>query len=64
LDKYKKNKTTNRITFESITPAIKQPNLLNIQVESFEEFVQRDVARDKRENRGLQEVFTNNIRLC
>ncbi|MCK5455736.1 MAG: DNA-directed RNA polymerase subunit beta, partial [Melioribacteraceae bacterium] len=61
MDKYKKNKTTNRITFESITPAIKQPNLLNIQVESFEEFVQRDVPRNKRENRGLQEVFTNNF---
>ncbi len=61
LDKYKKNKTTNRITFESITPAIKQPNLLNIQVESFEEFVQRDAPRNKRENRGLQEVFTNNF---
>ena len=61
MDKFKTNKTTNRITFESITPAIKQPNLLNIQVESFEEFVQRDVARNKRENRGLQEVFEKNF---
>ncbi len=61
MDKYKKNKATNRITFESITPAIKQPNLLNIQVESFEEFIQRDVPRDKRENKGLQEVFNNNF---
>jgi DNA-directed RNA polymerase subunit beta len=61
LDKFKLNKTTNRITFESITPAIKQPNLLNIQVESFEEFVQRDVPRNKRDNRGLQEVFANNF---
>ena len=55
MDKYKKKKTPNLITFESITPAIKQPNLLNIQVESFEEFVQRDVPRNKRENKGLQE---------
>ncbi len=61
MDKYKLNKTTNRITFESITPAIKQPNLLNIQVESFEEFVQRDVPRNKRDSRGLQEVFANNF---
>ena len=61
MDKYKRNKATNRITFETITPAIKQPNLLDIQVKSFEEFVQRDVARNKRENKGLQEVFTNNF---
>jgi len=40
LDKHKINRTTNRITFESITPAIKQPDLLNIQLESFEELLQ------------------------
>ena len=61
MDKYKKNKTTNRITFESIIPAIKQPDLLNIQVESFEEFIQRGITRDKRENKGLQEVFNTNF---
>ena len=61
MDKFKTNKTTNRITFESITPAIKQPNLLNIQVESFEEFVQRDIPRNKRDNKGLQEVFAGNF---
>jgi len=61
LDKHKINRTTNRITFESITPAIKQPNLLNIQLESFEDLLQRDVARDKRENKGLQNAFNTNF---
>ena len=61
MDKYKINKSTNRITFGSITPAIKQPNLLNIQMESFEDALQMDVPRDKRENKGLQNVFTTNF---
>ena len=61
MDKHKINRTTNRITFESITPAIKQPNLLNIQLESFEELLQRDVPRDKRENKGIQNAFNTNF---
>ncbi len=55
MDKYKMNRTTNRITFGSITPAIKQPNLLNIQLESFEDLLQRDVLRDQRENKGKEQ---------
>ena len=55
------NRTTNRITFGSITPAIKQPNLLNIQLESFEDLLQRDVLRDQRENKGLQNAFNTNF---
>ncbi|MEN8191215.1 MAG: DNA-directed RNA polymerase subunit beta [Bacteroidota bacterium] len=61
MDKYKINKANNRITFGSITPAIKQPNLLNIQLESFEEVLQLDVYRDNREKKGLQEVFSTNF---
>jgi len=61
LDKHKINRTTNRITFESITPAIKQPDLLNIQLESFEELLQRDVPRDQRENKGIQNAFNTNF---
>jgi len=61
LDKHKINRTTNRITFESIIPAIKQPDLLNIQLESFEELLQRDVPRDQRENKGIQNVFNTNF---
>ncbi len=61
MDKHKINRTTNRITFESIIPAIKQPDLLNIQLESFEELLQRDVPRDQRENKGIQNVFNTNF---
>jgi len=61
LDKHKINKKTNRISFGSITAAIKQPNLLNIQVESFEDFIQRNVKPSERENKGLQGVFNRNF---
>jgi len=61
LDKQKINKLNNRITFGSIIPAIEQPNLLNIQVESFEEFIQLHTPPAKRINFGLQEVFNKNF---
>jgi len=61
LDSKKINKLNNRITFGSITPAIEQPNLLNIQVESFSEFLQLHVQPSKRAITGLQEVFNNNF---
>ena len=61
MDSKKINKLNNRITFGSIAPVIEQPNLLNIQVESFEEFLQLNVAPSKRINTGLQEVFNTNF---
>lgn len=61
MDKQKINKLNNRITFGSIIPAIEQPNLLNIQIESFEEFIQLNVPPSKRANVGLQEVFNTNF---
>jgi DNA-directed RNA polymerase subunit beta len=35
------------------------PNLLDVQLRSFEKFLQRDLAFERRVNEGLQEVFTN-----
>jgi len=61
LEKIKKNPKTNRVTFRSITPVLEAPDLLNIQLESFEEFLQLKVEPDKRENKGLQEVFNTNF---
>ena len=55
------NKITNRITFSKITPAIKVPDLLNIQLESFEDFLQLRIPPSKRDNQGLQAVFTTNF---
>ena len=61
MDKHKVNKKTNRISFGQIIPAIEQPNLLNIQLESFEDFLQLTVNPSKREEKGLQEVFVKNF---
>ena len=54
MEKVKVNKKNNRVTFASITPVIDTPDLLNIQLESFEEFLQLKVPPEKRENKGLQ----------
>jgi DNA-directed RNA polymerase subunit beta len=61
LEKYKTNKKNNRITFASIVPAIDNPDLLNIQLESFEEFLQLGVKPNERENKGLQGTFASNF---
>jgi DNA-directed RNA polymerase subunit beta len=33
------------------------PHLLNIQLEAYEDFLQKDIASEKRNDRGLEEVF-------
>ena len=61
MDKQKINKLTNRISFGTITPVIEQPDLLNIQVDSFEDFLQLKVPPLDREDKGLQSVFNTNF---
>ncbi len=61
MDNDKKNKKNNRITFASITPAIEYPDLLNIQLEAFEDFLQLKTPPAKREDKGLQNVFKTNF---
>jgi DNA-directed RNA polymerase subunit beta len=61
LEKAKINKSTGRITFASITPALKVPDLLNIQLESFEDFLQLKINPAQRESKGLQAVFNQNF---
>jgi len=61
LEKSKINKSTGRITFSSISSAIKMPDLLNIQVDSFEDFLQLRIPAAQRENKGLQTVFNANF---
>ncbi len=51
----------NRISFGSIAPVIDIPDLLDIQKETFENFVQHNTPPDKRKNKGLQHVFTSNF---
>lgn len=61
MEKTKINKSTGRITFASISSAIKMPDLLNIQLDSFEEFIQLKTPASQRENKGLQAVFNANF---
>jgi len=61
LEKTKINKSTGRITFSAISSAIKMPDLLNIQVDSFEDFLQLRIPASQRENKGLQAVFNANF---
>jgi len=51
--------TNGRISFSKLTQVIDLPDLLDVQLKSFREFLQDDVEPDKREDKGLQAVFTN-----
>ena len=46
-----------RKTFAKITKIIDIPNLIDIQKQSYEKFLQKDIPLDKREDVGLQGVF-------
>ncbi len=48
-----------RKNFARTPPMVKIPNLLEIQKQSFERFLQIDIDMEKRENYGLQEVFNS-----
>jgi DNA-directed RNA polymerase subunit beta len=52
---------SNRINFGKIKAVIDMPDLLGIQTEMFEEFLQQNVPPSKRENKGLQQVFLSNF---
>ncbi|MBL9134673.1 MAG: DNA-directed RNA polymerase subunit beta [Verrucomicrobiales bacterium] len=51
-------RATERTNFGKIREVIAPPNLIELQVNSYEEFLQRDVAPSRRKNTGLQAVFT------
>lgn len=61
MEKAKINKSNGRITFSAILSALKVPDLLNIQLESFEDFLQLKVQPSEREYKGLQGVFNQNF---
>ena len=50
---------TPRLNFSKIPVVIEIPNLIEIQVKSFEYFLQGEVAPEKRNLQGLEEVFTD-----
>src|SRR5437868_3764130 len=52
------SRATERINFGRIKEIIAPPNLIELQTNSYREFLQADQAPSKRKNLGLQAVFT------
>jgi DNA-directed RNA polymerase subunit beta len=56
-----KNQSNGRISFGKIKEIVDAPDLLNIQLESWESFLQADYLPARRKNKGLQAVFKMNF---
>ncbi|MDZ7716019.1 MAG: DNA-directed RNA polymerase subunit beta [Balneolaceae bacterium] len=52
---------TDRLTFASTEHVLDYPDFLDIQLESFGEFTQLDIAPEDRKNQGLQKIFNENF---
>jgi DNA-directed RNA polymerase subunit beta len=52
------SRATERINFGKIKEIIAPPNLIELQTDSYKEFLQAEIAPSKRRNLGLQAVFT------
>src|SRR5450755_1483640 len=50
--------TGRRINFGRLSEAIETPNLIEVQLNSYKDFLQKDVPVSKRKNEGLQAVFS------
>src|SRR5947207_239825 len=50
-------RNSDRIHFGTIKEAIEPPNLIEVQLNSYVDFLQKDVLPAKRKNQGLQAVF-------
>jgi len=48
-----------RYSFRGKPPVMDVPNLLDIQVDSFQDFLQENIPPEKRKLRGLQAVFNS-----
>ncbi len=46
-----------RVIYGKIGEALDIPNLLDVQLESYEQFLQREVSPEKRTKQGLQQIF-------
>ncbi len=49
---------TERENFGKLQDVLAVPDLIGLQLDSYRDFLQKDVPPEKRENKGLQEVFT------
>ena len=55
------NHSEKRISFARIESVTPYPDLLSVQLESWDSFLQANVPPHRRKNRGLQQVFTMNF---
>ncbi|RCK77513.1 MAG: DNA-directed RNA polymerase beta subunit [Ignavibacteriae bacterium] len=55
------NNPSERISFSKIPPVLEQPDLLNVQKESWENFLQANIPPHKRKPKGLQQIFLINF---
>ncbi|MFN8396111.1 MAG: DNA-directed RNA polymerase subunit beta [Bacteroidia bacterium] len=53
--------TSNRISFSKIKKVIDYPDLLEVQLKSFREFMQLDTPPEKRKEEGLHKMFQENF---
>ena len=59
LARYKIDPDTGRRNYSQIEPILEMPDLLEIQLSSYGDFLQRDCAPEERKNIGLQAVFND-----
>ncbi|MDZ7772297.1 MAG: DNA-directed RNA polymerase subunit beta [Balneolaceae bacterium] len=52
---------TDRLSFASTEHVLDYPDFLDIQLESFGQFTQLDIAPEDRKNQGLQKIFNENF---
>src|SRR5208283_1729199 len=57
----KTNQSNGRVSFAKIPQLVEYPDLLNVQIESWERFLQATVPQEKRVNKGLQQIFLMNF---
>ncbi len=61
MTRVKTSQTNNRFSFAKIPQLVEFPDLLNVQIESWDSFLQANVPPEKRANRGLQQIFLMNF---
>ena len=61
FDITKLNHNGKRLFLSKSKKQIESPDLLNVQLESFKEFLQEDSAPAERKNIGIQSVFLKNF---
>ena len=57
------NDKTGRYSYSKIEANVELPDLLNVQLESYDNFLQENLPPHKRRNKGLQQVFVMNFPL-